>query len=232
MGNSKRVKRPAKKSTEAPARGVVIRKTPKMPLTKKKEKKSKRDFHKTHPSGSGTVTKTALSVAKIKPSVTSEGTGIKPGVLDVTEEKSSESETESWGNNKDDNNNEQDSSGDDSDQEKDKNEEDKDDEEELKDEFVKTSLNNSDDKAEGDEDEEMDYTTSQLYDDVDIWLNEPFDTDKGFVQEEGTDAAMTNIQQGNENPDILQVIEDAHVTLSTIPQKTKFLVTSYSHSSD
>ncbi|GJT70714.1 hypothetical protein Tco_1030000 [Tanacetum coccineum] len=29
------------------------------------------------------------------------------------------------------------------------------------------------DKAEGDEDEEMDYTTSQLYDDVDIRLNEP-----------------------------------------------------------
>nr|GFA20947.1 hypothetical protein [Tanacetum cinerariifolium] len=66
----------------------------------------------------------------------------------------------------------------------------------------------------------MDYTTSQLYDDVDIRLNEPADTDKGFVQEEGTDAAMTNIQQGNENPKILQVIEDAHVTLSTVPQKT------------
>nr|GEV91531.1 transposase, Ptta/En/Spm, transposase, Tnp1/En/Spm-like protein [Tanacetum cinerariifolium] len=36
--NSKRVKRPAKKSTETPARGVVIRETPEMPLTKKKEK--------------------------------------------------------------------------------------------------------------------------------------------------------------------------------------------------
>ncbi|GJV75790.1 hypothetical protein Tco_1507374 [Tanacetum coccineum] len=34
---SKRVKRPAKKSTKAPARGVVIRETPKMPLSKKKE---------------------------------------------------------------------------------------------------------------------------------------------------------------------------------------------------
>nr|GFD00214.1 hypothetical protein [Tanacetum cinerariifolium] len=76
------------------------------------------------------------------------------------------------------------------------------------------------DNAKGDKDEEMDYTTSQLYDDVDIRLNEPADTDKGFVQEEGTDAAMTNIQQGNENPKILQVIEDAHVTLSTVPQKT------------
>nr|GFB59078.1 hypothetical protein [Tanacetum cinerariifolium] len=35
---SKRVKKLAKKSTEAPARGVVIRETRKMPLTKKKQK--------------------------------------------------------------------------------------------------------------------------------------------------------------------------------------------------
>ncbi|GKD13311.1 hypothetical protein Tco_1197718, partial [Tanacetum coccineum] len=36
-GKSKRVKRPSKKSTKAPARGVVIRETPEMPLSKKKE---------------------------------------------------------------------------------------------------------------------------------------------------------------------------------------------------
>ncbi|GJS13561.1 hypothetical protein Tco_0408033, partial [Tanacetum coccineum] len=104
---SKRVKRPAKKSTKALARTVVIRETSKMPLSKKKEKmtlekrkgidllfevalteeaqyeearqKSLKDFHKTHPSGSGTVTKTAPSAAKIKPSVTNEGIGVKPG---------------------------------------------------------------------------------------------------------------------------------------------------------
>ncbi|GKD42563.1 hypothetical protein Tco_1267208 [Tanacetum coccineum] len=35
---SKRVKRPAKKSIKAPAKGVVIRETPDMPLSKKKEK--------------------------------------------------------------------------------------------------------------------------------------------------------------------------------------------------
>nr|GEW55390.1 hypothetical protein [Tanacetum cinerariifolium] len=62
-----------------------------------------------------------------------------------------------------------------------------DDKEEVKDEFVKTSSNDSDDedetkipnKAEGDEDEEIDYTTSQLYDDADIRLNELVDNDKG-----------------------------------------------------
>ncbi|GJY91510.1 hypothetical protein Tco_0506706 [Tanacetum coccineum] len=57
-------------------------------------KKSLRDFHKTHPSGSGTITKIAPSAVKIKPSVTNEGTGAKPGVPDVTEE-STESEAES-----------------------------------------------------------------------------------------------------------------------------------------
>ncbi|GJW41170.1 hypothetical protein Tco_0067015 [Tanacetum coccineum] len=223
-----------------------------------------RDFHKTHLSGSGAV--------KIIPLVTSEGTSVILGVPDVTEEESSKSEAESWGNNEDDSNNEQDSSGKKSDQKNDnddnktqsdnenesdsehetdenesglesdpeENEEDEDDEEEVKDNIVKTLSNNSDnedetkiaDKAEGDEDEEMDYTTSQLYDDVDIRLNKPAETDKGFVQDEGTDAAMTNVQQGNENPEIVQVIEDAHVTLSTIPQKFEVLVTSSSHSSD
>nr|GEU66378.1 hypothetical protein [Tanacetum cinerariifolium] len=87
-------------------------------------------------------------------------------------------------------------------------------------------------KVEVSEDKEMDYTTNQLYDDVDIKLNEPVDTDKGFVQEKGTNAAMTNVHQGNENPEILQVIKDAHVTLSTVPQKTKVPVTNSSHSSD
>nr|GFB33546.1 hypothetical protein [Tanacetum cinerariifolium] len=53
------------------------------------------EFHKTHPSASGTVTKTAPSAAKIKPSVTNERTGVKPGVPNVIEEESSESKAES-----------------------------------------------------------------------------------------------------------------------------------------
>nr|GEX80091.1 hypothetical protein [Tanacetum cinerariifolium] len=202
----KAVKRPIKKSTKAPARGVVIGETLEIPLSKKKEK-SMRDFHKTHPSGSGNVTKTALSAAKIKLSVTNEGNGVKPGVPNVTEEESSESEAESWRSDEDDRNNEQDSSGEDSDQENDS-------DDDKPNQIMKTiqfssmklmRLNSITDKSEGDEDEEKDYITSQLYDDVDIRLNKPVDTDKGFVQEEGIDAAMTN---------------------------TEVLVTSSSHSSD
>ncbi|GJV79302.1 hypothetical protein Tco_1515172 [Tanacetum coccineum] len=37
-GKSKRVKKPTKKSTKAPGRGVVIRETPEIPLSKKKER--------------------------------------------------------------------------------------------------------------------------------------------------------------------------------------------------
>ncbi|GKB36946.1 hypothetical protein Tco_0881888 [Tanacetum coccineum] len=177
---SKRLKRHAKKSTKAPAGGVVIKETPEMPLSKKKEKmtvekrngidllsevalteeaqyeearkKSLRDFHKTHPSGSGTIIKIAPN----------EGTGVKPGVPDVTEEESSKKDIG-------------------------------DDEEEVKDEFVETPSNDSDDEDE---------------------------------------TKITDKFEGNENPEISQVIEDAHVTLSTVPQKTEVPVTSSSHSSD
>nr|GEY29212.1 hypothetical protein [Tanacetum cinerariifolium] len=134
MGKSKRVKRPAKKSTETPTRA---------------------------------------------------------------EEESLESEAESMGNDKDDSNNEQVSSDEDNDKEKDNdddktqsdNENNKENEEDEDDDEDETKIS---DKAEGGEDEERDYSTSQLYDDVDIRLNEPVDIDEGIVQEEGTDAAMTN----------------------------------------
>nr|GEZ11545.1 hypothetical protein [Tanacetum cinerariifolium] len=121
---SKRVKRPTKKSTQASTIGVVIRETPEIPVSKEKEKyeevrkKSLRVFHKIHPSGSGTATKPTPSTTIIKLSVTNEGTDVKPGVLDMTEEESSKSETKSWGNDEDDNNNDQDSESYGSDQEK------------------------------------------------------------------------------------------------------------------
>ncbi|GKE23929.1 hypothetical protein Tco_1435441, partial [Tanacetum coccineum] len=232
---SKRVKRPAKKSTNAPTAGVVIRETPVMSLSKKKGKvivekhkgvnllskvalteeaqykevlkKSLREFHKTHPSGSGTITKIAPSATKIKPFVTNEGTGVKPGVPDVTEEestKSSDQESDSG----DDNSQSDKEKRPDSEHETDENEigsefdqkenqEDvEDDEEEKDDEFVKTPSNSTDDedetnveskvedKAKGDDDKGMAYTTNQFEDDVDVRLNEPVNTDEGFIQKE------------------------------------------------
>nr|GEU40158.1 hypothetical protein [Tanacetum cinerariifolium] len=122
---SKRFKRPTKKSSNASTTCVVIRETQVKSLSKKKEKmtvekckgidflsevalteeaqyeevrkKSLRDFHKTHPSGSGTITKIAPSAAKIKPSIINEGTSVKLGVPNHgtnKNESSSESDQE------------------------------------------------------------------------------------------------------------------------------------------
>ncbi|GJT33630.1 hypothetical protein Tco_0924049 [Tanacetum coccineum] len=65
-------------------------------------------------------------------------------------------------------------------------------------------------------------------------MNEPVTTDEGFIQKEGIDAEMINVQQGNENLEISinKVIEDAQVTLSIVPKKTEVPVTRSSHSSD
>nr|GEV65211.1 hypothetical protein [Tanacetum cinerariifolium] len=211
---SKRVKRPTKKSTKTPARGVVIIETLEMPLTKKKEKVdiTQGKLKKNHQ-------KVKLNLKEMMKMI---ATMNKNQVMKTVIKRSSyDDKTQSDNENESDSEHETDESESGSESDHDESEKDKDNEE------AKSS-----DKAEGDEEKEMDYTTSQLYDDMDIRLNEPVDTDEGFVQEEGTDAVMTNVQQGNENPEILQVIEDAHVTLSTIPQKTKVLVTSSSLSFD
>ncbi|GJX08539.1 hypothetical protein Tco_0196471 [Tanacetum coccineum] len=199
---SKRVKRPTKKSTQAPTRGVVIRETPERQVSKKKEKV---DVSRAESWGNDKDNNNNDQDSS------SEGSDQDKDNDDDKTQSNNEDESE-FKHETDEN-----ESGSESDQEEyeEKIEDDKEEEEE---ELVKTPSKDSDDedetkiadKVKGDEDEEMDYTTSQLYDDVDIRLNELVDTDKGFVQEEGTDAAMTNVQQGNENPKILQVKEDAH----------------------
>ncbi|GKC18655.1 hypothetical protein Tco_1020805, partial [Tanacetum coccineum] len=171
----KRLKTPAKKSASKPATCIVIREPPIETKSKRKEKekvdvahgkgiellsevalsektqmkevrkKSLRDFHKTHPSSSGMVAEKPPSVEKITPTVTSEGTGDKPGVLDVTNDDSSKSESKY-------------------------------------------------DEMKSDEEQGMD------------------------------ERKLETTQE--------QVVEDAHVTISTITKKTEVPITSSSHSSD
>ncbi|GJX03458.1 hypothetical protein Tco_0189374 [Tanacetum coccineum] len=280
----KRVKRPAKKSTTKPAAGVVIREAHVETKSKSKEKekvdvtrgkgiellfevalieeaqmkearkKSLRDFHNTHPSGSGTVAEKPLSVDKITPTVTSEGAGDKPGVPDVTKDDSTKSESESWGNDEDDSNNDdQDSSNEDSEQENEsveqvsdsEQEEESEDDDQEEEEFV-YSPSPTDDKddenleSESDEviksDEEigLDDTDYQFDDDVDARLKEPTQTNKEVVQGEGADAEMIDAQQGNENLETTQeqVVEDAHLTNSIVTKKTEVPATSSSCLSD
>ncbi|GKD47361.1 hypothetical protein Tco_1272006 [Tanacetum coccineum] len=166
-----------KKTSKAPSRGVVIRETPEIPVSKKKEK-----VDVTRGKGIELLSQVALN----------EDAQFEEG----NDEDDSNNKQESSGEDNDQKNDndenelnsehetDENESGSKSNQ--DENEEDENDEEEMKGELVKTLSNDSGDedetkttdKAEGDEDEEMDYTTSQLYDDVDIWLNEPVDSKK------------------------------------------------------
>nr|GEV73043.1 hypothetical protein [Tanacetum cinerariifolium] len=193
---------------------------------KKVTKRSLRDFHMTHPSGSGEVVEKPPSVEKIKPTVTSEGTGDKPGVLDVTKDDSTKSQKESWGNDEHGSNDENDSeNGSESDSESDQQEyeEEVKDDDDKEDGVVHTSSNSddeddanlkskNDDKIEGDEDRGMDDATNQFKDDIDARLNEPTQTDKEITQE--------------------QVVEDAHVMILTVANETVVHVARSSHSAD
>ncbi|GKC46951.1 hypothetical protein Tco_1064673 [Tanacetum coccineum] len=156
----KRVKRPTKKSTKAPARVVLTEEA-----HEEVRKKSLRDFHKTHPSGSGTVTKTALRNDEDDSNNDHDSSG-----KDSDQENDSDDDkTQSDNENKSDFEHEtnENESGSESNQEENEKEI-GDDNEEGEDEFVKTPSNDFDDedetkmtdKAEGDEDEEMDYTTN------------------------------------------------------------------------
>ncbi|GJT92465.1 hypothetical protein Tco_1081310 [Tanacetum coccineum] len=183
---------------------------------KEVRKKSLGDFHMTHPSGSSTVAEKPPSVEKITPTVISEGTGDKPGVPDVTNDDSFKSES---GSEEQESDSEQDEEPGDDDQE----EEEFDQENESKDDEMKS-----------DEEQGMNDTTDQFDDDADARLEEPTKTTTGIVQGEGNDTEMTEAQQGNENLETTQeqVVEDAHVTISTVPKKREVPVTSSSRSSN
>ncbi|GKA91618.1 hypothetical protein Tco_0813543 [Tanacetum coccineum] len=225
----KRVKRPVNKSSTKPATGIVIRET----LVKTKST-GKEKVDVSH----GKVAEKPLSNEKITPTVTSEGTGDKPGVPDVTEDDSTESESESWGNDEDDNNDEQESKDESSEQENeseeqefdDSEQEDESDDDNQQEEEVDQENKSEDDEIESDEDKGIYDTTDQFDDDVDARLEESTQTDKEVVQGEGVDVKMIDAQQENENLETTQeqVVEEAHVTISTITKKTEVPATSSS----
>nr|GEW33028.1 hypothetical protein [Tanacetum cinerariifolium] len=252
----KRVKRSAKKCTTTPAIGIVISEAPMEIQSKRKEKvdvaygkgiellskvalaeksqmkevrkKSLREFHRTHPSGSGMIAETPPSVEKTKSSVTREGTGDKPGGFDVTKDDLTKNGSESESK---------------SDRQED--EEEVKDDDEKEDEFAHTPPNTDDEedtnleskndnKIKGDEDRGMNDTTNQFNDDVDARLNEPTQTDEKVVQDKKADVEMTDAQQEKENLEITQeqVVEDAHVMILTATKETEVHDASFSHSSD
>ncbi|GJV19952.1 hypothetical protein Tco_1368972 [Tanacetum coccineum] len=147
----------------------------------------------------------------------------------------------SKGNDEDDSNEEQVSSDEGSEQENEskeqasdsEQEEESDDDNQEEQEFDQEN-ESEDDEMKSDEEQGMDDTTNQFDDDADARLDEPTKIVTGIVQGEGNDAEMSEAQQRNENLETTQeqIVKDAHVTISTIPEKTEVPVTSSSRSSD
>ncbi|GKE14886.1 hypothetical protein Tco_1422463 [Tanacetum coccineum] len=243
----KRLKTLAKKSASKPATCIVIREPHVETKSKRKEKekldvahgkviellsevamsekaqikearmKSLRDFHKTHPSGSGTVAEKPPSVENITP------TGqVKELVINQ-------------GNDEDDSNNKQESSDESSkqgneskEQELDSKQDEESDDDDQEQEEIDQENESEDDEMKSDEEQGMDDTTDQFDDDADTRLEEPTKTATGIVQGEGSDTEMTEAQQGNENLETTQeqVVEDAYVIISNVPKKTEVLIVS------
>nr|GEV33586.1 uncharacterized mitochondrial protein AtMg00810-like [Tanacetum cinerariifolium] len=235
----KRVKRSAKKSTTTPATGIVISEAPVETQSKRKEKvdvargkgiellsevalaekvqmkdvrkKSLREFHRTHPSGSGMIVETPLSIEKIKSLVTSEGTGDNPGVPDVTKDDLTESESESWGNDVDDSNDENDS----------ENEGNK---EENKSDDGETPFDNEKVKDDDEKEDEFAHTPPNTDDKQDANLESKNDDKIECDEDRGMDV-MTNQFNDDEKENLEitqeQVLEDAHVTILTVVKETE-----------
>ncbi|GKD24164.1 hypothetical protein Tco_1230378 [Tanacetum coccineum] len=103
-----------------------------------------------------------------------------------------------------------------------------DDSTEKEDKFVHTS-SPTDDKDDDNLESESDDVNKSDEESDDV-----FKGDKEIVQGEGDDAEMIDAQEGNENLETTQeqVVEDAHVIISTVTKKTEVPVTSSSCSSD
>nr|GEZ68192.1 hypothetical protein [Tanacetum cinerariifolium] len=251
----KRVKRAAKKATSAPKTDVVIRDTPDAQL-KETLRKSKKETHKLQASG---LREGADFESKVpdeqadKTKYTSEGTGVKPGIPDVSKEDSSDSDDDSWGNSKDesddvhdeddndDNDGNNDDSGNDDDGRNDTQDSEKtyldDDEnpffilkdyeeEEQNEEYVHTPEKDKSDDEEMMYEEEDDDVAKELYGDLNI-IQELKDIDMTNVEQGGEDQQNASHESG-----FVQEEEDAHVTLTTVHDKTKGPLQSSSISSD
>ncbi|GKC39255.1 hypothetical protein Tco_1051639 [Tanacetum coccineum] len=140
MGKSKKVKRHAKKTTKAPARGVVIRENPKIPVSKKKEK-----VDVTRGKGIELLSQVALT----KDAQFEEGNDEddsnneqeSSGEDSDQKNDSDDDKTQSDNKNKSNSEHENDDNESGSESDQDENEEDEDDEEEVKDELAKTPSN-------------------------------------------------------------------------------------------
>ncbi|GJV33217.1 hypothetical protein Tco_1393617 [Tanacetum coccineum] len=176
-------------------------------------KRSKKDFHVSHASGSGDRVDNLSKVPdeqQQKTSGTDKGTGTILGVPDIPPYES-ESDKESWGDSEDEDNNDDEGDNDDD-----------------------GDSNDHDDDKENIDDEEMMYNeeddevTRELYDDVNVNLGNK-DTDMTITNQGASDQQNVSQESGFE-----QVEEDSYVTLTLViyTQKTGDTTQSSSVSSD
>nr|GEZ04412.1 hypothetical protein [Tanacetum cinerariifolium] len=189
----KRVKRPTKKAITTLTTGVVIRYTPEVPDEQTGKTKD-----------------------------TSEGTGMKPGVPDVSKEDSFDSDDDSWGNSKDENddfNDEDDDGSNDDDNGNDDdsgNDDDGDYEEEEQDEeYVCTPEKEKFNDEEKMYVEENDDVAKELYLDLNITQGLR-DTDMNYAEQGGEDQQNASYKSGVEQEEV-----DGQVTLTTVYDKTE-----------
>ncbi|GJU94814.1 hypothetical protein Tco_1319570 [Tanacetum coccineum] len=224
----KRLKTPAKKSASKPAIGIVIRE----PLVETKSKgKEKEKVDVARGKGIEQLSEVALTEKALLKEVR------KKSLRDFTRHI-----LVVLGNDEDDSNNEQESSDKDSEQENasDEQESESEQDDENEDDDQEDEESDHENESEDDEtksvkgDQGIDDSTDQFDDDADTRLEEPAETATETVQGEDTDAEMTEAQQGNENLETTQeqVVEDAHVTISSVTKKTEGPVASSSLSSD
>nr|GFA11433.1 hypothetical protein [Tanacetum cinerariifolium] len=233
----KKVKRPAKKSTIVPTTGVVIKDTHGVSVSKNKEP-PKADRGKEVPDES-----------KAKPFDTSKGTGVKPEVPDVLKPNSSDSDNKSWGNSEDKTDDVNDDVNDDDNDDGNANDDDSGNEDDdgndahvsertdSEDDYKNLSFTLKDyDKEENDKENESDDDDNEnVYEEEDEDLYKDVDMRSLGAEHEKErkgNEEMTNADQNVfQEKSYKQVIEDAHVTL-TSSEKTESSKQSSSVSSD
>ncbi|GJU82058.1 retrovirus-related pol polyprotein from transposon TNT 1-94 [Tanacetum coccineum] len=202
--------------------------------------KQETNIHQAGGSGHGTdLESEVLDEPKGKSIYISEGTGLKPGVPDVSKADSSESEYESWGDSDDDDDQQRDDERAESDDDKcvDLNKTDNE-EETQEDEFVHTPDDYvpTDDETDVVDDEEYDHINKEMYDDLNVELKDAELADEGKDDEEMIDAEKVNAEHENVNQEVAgdQVKDDAQAIVTAAPatQKTEVPLPSSSISSD
>nr|GEV13709.1 hypothetical protein [Tanacetum cinerariifolium] len=209
LGTLKFQAKTSKKSSTVKTTGAVIRDTPGVSVLKKKE--PAKDTHMLHGSGLGDGVGSQPKVPdehQNKITSTNEGTGIIPGVFDVSKYQS-ESKNESWGDSNDDSNNDNNDYNDNNDDSDDNGGDD--DKEEYEEDYEEEYVHTLENYEFSDDEEEYE----ELYGDVNVRMKDVEHEEEGKKDVENTKIGHDNVTQEKIYD---QVEDDAHVTLT---QKTE-----------